>query len=141
MDERPPETRRPTPAVGVVCFDDEGKVLLVRRANPPRQGEWSLPGGKIEFGETCEAAALRELREETGIEAQLLGTIAVIDAIYTRFHYVIIDYAATMTGGSLMAGDDASEARFFTETEITALGLWSETERVIDLARQHVFLG
>jgi 8-oxo-dGTP diphosphatase len=140
MDERPPDPRRPTPAVGVVCFDDEGKVLLVRRANPPRQGEWSLPGGKIEFGETCESAALRELLEETGIEAQLLGTIAVIDAIYTRFHYVIIDYAATMTGGTLMAGDDASEARFFAEMEIGPLGLWSETERVIDLARQRIFV-
>lgn len=123
----------------MVCFDHEGKVLLVRRANPPRQGEWSLPGGKIEYGETCERAALRELHEETGIHAELRGTIAVIDAIYTRFHYVIIDYAAMMTGGRLMAGDDASEAAFFAESEISALGLWSETERVIDLARQCVF--
>jgi 8-oxo-dGTP diphosphatase len=75
-------TERPVPAVGVVVLKSD-EVLLVRRGTPPRLGQWSLPGGRIEFGETVEAAALRELKEETGVEAELLGLIEVVDAIFT----------------------------------------------------------
>lgn len=132
-------SKQPVAAVGVVCFDRDGNVVLIRRANPPRQGEWAIPGGKIEFGETSHAAALRELREETGLEAKLCGNVAVIDAIYTRFHYVIIDYAALACGGELRAGDDASDARYFSPSEIAQLGLWDEAIKVIDLARAAVF--
>ena len=122
----------PTPVVGVVCFRGD-EVLLIRRANPPRQGEWSLPGGRIEPGEPVLDAAHRELREETGVEAELIGLIDVVDGVFPEHerHYVLIDYAMRWTAGEPVAGDDASEARFFAIDAALALVEWSETERVI----------
>lgn len=128
---------KPQAAAGVVCVKD-GQVLLVRRGTPPMTGEWSLPGGRIEPGETAKDAALRELREETGVEARLAGLIDVVDAIVrnregslvTR-HYVLCDYAAVWLSGEPVAGDDADEARFFDMAEIEALGMWDETVRII----------
>jgi 8-oxo-dGTP diphosphatase len=141
MSDASPE-RHPVAAVGVVCIKDD-KVLLVRRAKPPLEDRWSLPGGRIEWGEAAKDAALRELKEETGCEAEIIGLIDVVDAVLTRSgadaawgHYVLIDYAARWTAGDPVPGDDAREARFFTPAEIAALGLWEETVRVIDAARR-----
>jgi len=135
-------TQSPVPAVGVVVLRGE-EVLLVRRGTPPRLGQWSLPGGRIEFGETVEAAALRELQEETGVKAQLLGLIEVLDAVFTSRtsgdvtrHYVLIDFAARWLSGEPVAGDDAAEARFFHHGEVAGLVEWSETVRIIEAARQ-----
>lgn len=127
----------PVPTVGVVCLRG-GDVLLIRRGTPPRLNQWSLPGGRLEWGETLEVAALRELKEETGVEAELLGLLDVVDGVFparpggeiTR-HYVMIDYAARWTGGEAVAGDDAAEARFVTLDEAMALVEWEETRRVI----------
>ena len=132
----------PVPTVGVICLRGD-EVLLIKRGNPPRQGQWSLPGGRLEWGETTVAGALRELKEETGVEAQLLGLIDVVDGVFparpsldgkageiTR-HYVLIDYAARWTGGEPVAGDDAAEARFVSRDEAMALVEWDETRRVI----------
>lgn len=124
--------RSPVAAVGVVCLRGR-EVLLIRRANPPRQGEWSLPGGRIERGERAADAALRELREETGVAAELVGLVDVVDAFFAS-HYVLIDYAARWIAGEPRAGDDAADARFFPRGELDALGLWEETLRVIDMA-------
>jgi 8-oxo-dGTP diphosphatase len=122
----------PTPVVGIVCFRD-AEVLLIRRANPPRQGEWSLPGGRIEPGEAVLDAAHRELREETGVAAELIGLIDVVDGVFPEHarHYVLIDYAMRWSAGEPVAGDDASEARFFPIEAAVALVEWSETERMI----------
>ena len=135
-------TQSPVPAVGVVVLRGE-QVLLVRRGTPPRLGQWSLPGGRIEFGETVEAAALRELKEETGVEVELLGLIEVLDAVFTSRtsgdvtrHYVLIDFAARWLSGEPVAGDDAAEARFFHHSEVAGLVEWSETVRIIEAARQ-----
>lgn len=132
----------PVPTVGVVCLRDQ-EVLLIKRGTPPRLGQWSVPGGRLEWGETLQVAALRELKEETGVDAQLLGLIGVIDGVFparpspdgkggeiTR-HYVLIDYAARWTGGEPVAGDDAAEARFVSRDEAMALVEWEETRRVI----------
>lgn len=127
----------PVPTVGVVCLKG-AEVLLIRRGTPPRLNQWSIPGGRLEWGETLEVAALRELKEETGVEAELLGLLDVVDGVFparpggeiTR-HYVMIDYAARWTGGEPMAGDDAAEARFVTLDEAMALVEWEETRRVI----------
>jgi 8-oxo-dGTP diphosphatase len=123
--------------VGVVCLRG-AEVLLIRRGTPPRLGEWSLPGGRIEWGEPAAAAALRELREETGVEAQLIGLIDVVDGLFTSRssgettrHYVLVDYAARWVSGEPVAGDDASEACFHPLSAIDGLGLWDETVRVI----------
>ncbi|MFY8208515.1 MAG: NUDIX hydrolase [Caulobacter sp.] len=127
----------PVPTVGVVCLRGE-EVLLIKRGTPPRLGQWSVPGGRLEWGEALQDAALRELKEETGVDAELLGLIDVIDGVFparpggeiTR-HYVLIDYAARWTGGEPVAGDDAAEARFVTRDEAMALVEWEETRRVI----------
>ena len=137
---RPVDDLRPVPAVGVVCLRGE-EVLLIRRGTPPRRGEWSLPGGRIEPGEPAQVAALRELREETAVEAEIVGLVDVVDAIFknragdliTR-HYVLVDYAARWVSGTPVAGDDAAEARFFHQSELASLDLWDETLRVIEAA-------
>lgn len=123
----------PVPAVGVVCLRGD-EVLLIRRGRPPRQGEWSLPGGRIEPGERAIDAALRELREETGVEAQITGLIDLVDGLFPGHHYVLIDYAARWVSGDPVAGDDALEARFVPLGEVGALIDWSETRRIIGLA-------
>jgi 8-oxo-dGTP diphosphatase len=125
----------PVPAVGVVCLRGDD-VLLIRRGRAPRQGEWSLPGGRIEPGERAMDAALRELREETGVEAEVTGLLDVVDGLFPEAgrHYVLIDYAARWLSGEPVAGDDAMEARFVALDQVDALVDWAETRRVIGLA-------
>lgn len=125
----------PIPAVGVVCLRDD-HVLLIRRGRAPRLGEWSLPGGRIEPGEEVRAAALRELREETGVEAELLGLVDVVDGLFPEAgrHYVLIDFAARWISGEPVAGDDAAEAAFVPLSMIDEIVGWAETRRVIRLA-------
>ena len=132
----------PVPTVGVVCLRGD-QVLLIKRGTAPRLGQWSLPGGRMELGETTIAAGLRKLKEETGVEATILGLIDVIDGIFparpsldgqageiTR-HYLLIDYAARWVCGEPVAGDDAAEARFVSREEAMALVEWDETRRMI----------
>jgi 8-oxo-dGTP diphosphatase len=125
----------PVPAVGVVCLRG-GEVLLIRRGKPPRLGEWSLPGGRIEPGERAVDAALRELHEETGVTARITGLLDVVDGLFPEAgrHYVLIDYAAEWLSGEPVAGDDALEARFVALDRVEALIGWSETRRIISLA-------
>ena len=125
----------PVPAVGVVCLRGD-EVLLIRRGKPPRMGQWSLPGGRIEPGERATDAALRELMEETGVTARITGLLDVVDGIFPEAdrHYVLIDYAAEWLSGEPVAGDDALEARFIPLAEAEALIDWSETRRMIALA-------
>lgn len=126
----------PTPAVGVVCLRGD-EVLLIRRGRPPRLGEWSLPGGRIEPGERAVDAALRELVEETGVTAEITGLVEVVDGLFPEAdaHYVLIDYAARWVSGEPVAGDDAAEAAFVPAEEAMARVSWDETRRVIALAR------
>jgi 8-oxo-dGTP diphosphatase len=124
---------RPIPAAGVVCLRG-GEVLLIRRGKPPRLGEWSIPGGRMELGETAAQAALRELSEETGVAAELLGLIDVVDYMGAEVQMVLIDYAARWTAGEPVAGDDAAEARFFPINEALEKVSWSETRRIIAAA-------
>jgi 8-oxo-dGTP diphosphatase len=122
----------------VICFRGN-EVLLIRRGTPPRLGEWSIPGGRVEWGETVAGAALRELREETGVEAELLGLVDVVDGLFiadpsAARHYVLVDYAAVWRSGEPVAGDDAAEARFWPIDRALTLVSWSETIRVIEKA-------
>lgn len=134
---RPVDGLRPQAAAGIVCLKDD-QVLLIRRGTPPMTGEWSLPGGRIEPGERARDAALRELREETGVKAEITSLIDVVDAIVTNRegtlitrHYVLSDFLARWTSGEPVAGDDADEACFIPVEEIGSLNLWDETERII----------
>ena len=126
---------QPLPAVGVVCLRG-GDVLLIRRGRAPRLGEWSLPGGRVEPGERTVETALRELMEETGVSAEILGLIEVVDGIFPADgrHYVLIDYAARWTGGEPVAGDDAAEAAFVPIEEAIVRVAWAETKRMLRLA-------
>lgn len=109
-------------------------MLLIRRGKPPRLGEWSLPGGRIEWGERAEAAALRELQEETAVSGEILGLLDVVDGLFGKQHYVLVDYAVRWTSGEPRAGDDATEAAFWPVEEAVRLVGWSETKRIIALA-------
>lgn len=135
------EPRQPTPAVGVICLRAPDEVLLIRRGKPPRAGEWSLPGGRLEWCEPLATAAHRELFEETGVKAEMLGLVDVVDGLFRGGagdgpdrHYVLIDYAMRWLEGTPRAGDDAADARFFRRSELPSLGLWTETLRVIEAA-------
>ena len=133
--------RRPVPAVGTACFRGED-VLLIRRGTKPLAGDWSIPGGRLEFGERTADGALRELHEETGITARLVGLVDVVDAIFTsrqsgetRRHYLLFDYAAIWESGEPVAGDDADHAEWISPDRLDGLGLWGETLRIIAAAR------
>jgi ADP-ribose pyrophosphatase YjhB (NUDIX family) len=118
---------RPLVAVAAIVFDGEGRVLVIRRGHPPAQGQFSVPGGAVEVGETLADACVREVREETGLTIEVLGLAEVVERVQrepagqVRYHYVILDYAARVTGGVLCAGSDAGEARWVTLDELAAL--------------------
>ena len=130
---------RPIVGVGTVVLDGD-MVLMIQRGKPPRQGSWSLPGGAQELGETIHEAARREVREETGLEIEILGLIDVLDSVRPdadhkiEYHYTLIDVAGHAVGGTLMAGGDAQDCRWFTRPEIDAMDIWTETKRIIALA-------
>jgi ADP-ribose pyrophosphatase YjhB (NUDIX family) len=130
---------RPMVGVGVVVWHGD-HVLLVRRGRPPRAGHWSLPGGAQELGETVATAARREVLEETGLVVEIGDVLAAVDMIEreagrVRYHYTLIDFSAEAAGPELRPGGDAADARWFAPEEVAGLGLWSETVRVIELAR------
>ena len=105
--------RNPAPAAGVVVVES-GSVLLVQRKFEPRAGMWTLPAGFVEYDEHVEECAVRETREETGLDVKLEGLFGVYMAMDDpRVRVVLLLYRARRTGGELRAGDDASDARFF----------------------------
>jgi mutator protein MutT len=117
--------------VGAVIVD-EGQVVLVKRKYEPLKGQWSLPGGMVEIGETLEAALAREMLEETGLRVDVGPVIEVFDRIMhdedrrVRYHFVLIDYLCWPVGGSLQAGSDVEEAIW---AEPATLGDYALTEK------------
>ncbi|MFC4724434.1 NUDIX hydrolase [Glycocaulis abyssi] len=124
----------PTLAVGGVVWRG-GDVLLIRRGRQPFKGHWSIPGGKVDFGETLESALTREIREETGIEASLKGLVGAFESITAHGHYVMIDYACQWLAGEPQAADDALDAAFFSFAEAMEKVGWDETRNVISLSK------
>jgi 8-oxo-dGTP diphosphatase len=127
--------------VGVVVLDGES-VLLIRRGKAPKAGEWSLPGGHVELGESLRAAAQREVQEETGLSVAIQQLVDVVDLIAPHpdgsvdYHYALVDYWAEPASGTLCAGSDAAEAVWHNIANIGFLGMWHETERIIMKAVQ-----
>jgi len=136
-------TLAPLVGVGAVVVD-EGRVLLVRRGREPLKGQWSLPGGMLELGESLTAGVAREVLEETGLNVEPIELIELLDRIHheeerVRFHYVIADYLCRVTGGILQAASDADDVRWAERAEWnshSALKLDSVTARIIELGWQ-----
>ena len=132
---------RPIVGVGAVVFRDD-RVLLIKRGKPPRMGDWSLPGGMQEIGETVFEAAAREVREETGVTISDIALIDVVDSITrdddarVQFHYTLVDVVAKWRSGEPAGGSDAMHAEFMSFDEVSKIVLWRETHRIIAKARE-----
>lgn len=137
---------RPVVGIGGVIID-RGRTLLVRRGSEPLRGEWSIPGGSLELGETLEEGVARELLEETGMAVRVLELIEVFDRIYLdggtadvgygqkpRFHYVIADYLCEVMGGEPRAGSDVTDVAFAREDELDEFHLTETATRVLKKA-------
>ena len=129
-----PET--PLVGVGAIIIED-GRVVLVKRAHPPLQAQWSIPGGALEIGELVRAAVVREAREETGLIVEPGELLGVYDRVVrdaeqrVQYHYVLIDFLCQRVGGEVAAADDAAEVRWYTREELTELKLAEDTLDVI----------
>jgi len=134
-----------SPLVGVgAVVVDRGRVLLIRRGTEPLKGQWSLPGGMLELGESLVAGVVREVREETGLAVEVVELVELLDRIHrdedrVRYHYVIADYLCRVTGGALEAASDADAVRWVERAEWnshSALKLDPVTVRVIEAGWQ-----
>lgn len=130
---------RPIVGVGAVVWRGDA-VLLVRRGQPPLEGQWSLPGGAQELGETVAEAICREVGEETGVTIEPGPVVDVINFIERddkgapRYHYTLVDFMAEWRAGEPCAADDVAEAHFVPLSDLDSHDLWSETRRVIEKA-------
>lgn len=138
--------QRPMVGVGGVIIVD-GRALLIRRGSEPLLGEWSIPGGMLELGETLEEGVARELLEETGLTVRVIELIEVFDRIYVestaganeekkgpRFHYVIVDYLCERVGGEAVAGSDVTDLVFASEEELDKYKLTETATRILKKA-------
>ena len=127
------------PCVGAVITDSRGRLLLIKRGHEPGAGLWSLPGGRIEPGETDAEALVREMREETGLEVEPGPLLGAVQRPGTGGDVIDIrDYAATVTGGVLEPGDDAADARWVSETDLDTLAI---TEGLVEALTSWGVLG
>jgi ADP-ribose pyrophosphatase YjhB (NUDIX family) len=137
---------KPVVGVGGIIIDG-GRTLLIRRGSEPLRGEWSIPGGTLELGETLEEGVARELLEETGVHVRVLDLIEVFDRIYLettatgggdkkrpRFHYVIADYLCERISGEPHAGSDVTDVAFASEEELTKFSLTETATRILKKA-------
>ncbi len=129
---------RPVLGVGALLYEDD-RILLVERGNAPLAGYWSLPGGGVEAGERLEDALVREVLEETGLTITVDSLATVFERIMPdatarcEYHYVLIDFYCTITGGDLQAGDDSRDVRWFPIASLGELLLTTGTREVIDI--------
>ena len=134
---------RPFVGVGAVIVDDAGRVLLVKRRFEPMAGQWSLPGGAVDVGETLQACVVREMLEETGLEVQVGPVIEVFDRIMhdaagrVQYHYVLVDYVCRPVGGTLTAASDVVDV---TWADPGALAEYQLTEKAVAVIGQALAL-
>jgi len=125
--------------VGAVVFKDD-EVLLIKRGKEPFLGQWSIPGGRLEFGENLRAAVMREVLEETGVSIEITGLIDAFDALPSVLvpdrHFVLIDYVARWVSGRPCAGDDAADAQFMPYNDAVKRVHWDQTRLALQRARE-----
>jgi ADP-ribose pyrophosphatase YjhB (NUDIX family) len=137
---------RPIVGVGAVVLDGD-RVLLVKRAAEPLKGEWSLPGGAVEVGETLEAAARREVREETQLEVEVGPIVDVLDSIRrdpdgrVKFHFILVEFVCRPTGGALQSASDAAAAAWVSRGDLSRYGVSETTIGVIAKAVERRAIG
>ncbi|HKM67005.1 MAG TPA: NUDIX hydrolase [Candidatus Acidoferrum sp.] len=137
---------RPVVGVGGVVIEN-GRALLIKRGSEPLLGEWSIPGGTLELGESLQEGVARELLEETGLEVQVLDVIEVFDRIFRdapsggperlgrpRYHYVIVDYLCKRLAGEARANSDVTDVAYATESELEKFHLTPTATRVLQRA-------
>jgi len=128
---------QPIIGVGAVVIA-QGRIVLVKRAHDPLKGEWNLPGGGVELGETLQEACSREVLEETGLEVRVGSVIEVFDRItrdtsgQVEYHFVLVDYLCRVVGGTMRAGSDASEIALADPFDLDAYALNEKARQVID---------
>jgi 8-oxo-dGTP diphosphatase len=130
----------PMVGVGVITFNSEKKVLLVKRGTEPSKGLWSLPGGLVELGEQVREAGIREIKEECNIDIEPEDVISVVDLILEdsdgkiKYHYILIDYLAKYIGGDLCSQSDVIDADWFSRAQIAELDVPEVTRQVLEKA-------
>jgi 8-oxo-dGTP diphosphatase len=129
--------RHPLLGVGALIFHEDS-ILMAQRGKPPLMGQWSLPGGLVETGETLASAVCREVLEETGLEVRPLGMLEIFERIMrdpqgaAEYHYVLVDYICEVTGGVLCPGDDACRAEWVLRDSLPQLEITEGTLAVIE---------
>lgn len=131
---------RPMVGVGALIYDGEGRILLIKRRHDPNKGRWALPGGMQETGETLAEAAVREVREELGVELNLGGVFQVVDEIIrdaegrVRYHFVIVDFLATFSppGARIRLNDESESYSWYKPEEVGRLDVSDNTLRIVD---------
>jgi 8-oxo-dGTP diphosphatase len=128
---------RPFVGVGAVIVDEVGRVLLVKRRFEPLAGQWSLPGGAVDVGETLDACVIREMREETGLDVEVGRVIEVFDRIMhdaegrVQYHYVLVDYVCRPVGGALSAASDVADVAWVDAAALADFHLTDKATSVI----------
>lgn len=120
--------------MGAVVQDAAGRLLVIRRGHPPAEGRWSLPGGKVEGGETLAGAVAREVAEETGLSVEVDGLVGHLEVMDADHHFVILDFRAHLGGGELRPGDDVTAVAWMGRAELAAAG---PTDRLLGFLDEH----
>ncbi|MDW7681729.1 MAG: NUDIX hydrolase [bacterium] len=136
--------KAPLVGVGVVVYNEQKKVILVRRGNDPNKGLWAIPGGNVEIGEQVHLTAIRELLEECNVHIEPYDLLGVVDLILkdnngkVQYHYVLIEYLAKYVEGELKPGSDVSNTGWFAKQELSGLAVPEVTMKILEKAFQKI---